>query len=505
MNMLKRNARLFLIGSLCVGQSLTGCAKHQARPSITAVGLSPANRCEPHGIPYYLPKPLLVVAKNVRHIDESKVGLTGPAPIPGGFDNQAAYADIKANVTVPSSSGGTGGAATIPAVNAGDASLSAATLGEQQAKAHVPEAMTPAANADFNDGVEVDSFFTYQIMFIPDLTQKYGLRISGGAGEIRAAMNLVNGWMYTGMGPYYMKDSSSAQNAMATGVGAMYAGRGVSDVVNSVGNVASQLTAAARESALTAEDAQRLNQQMQILDNLARSTPKVPQQMLNYAEIYIYEPVLLGDQTEWRLVAEHHFDRHYFDNAADQATLDNRKELMKFVIQSMSATNARSSRESGTVDAAAQPNKKVDVSVTTPAGSTLRLQENGNTVQPPTRREAGTVDPNAPVVNPAVPVGPAVPAVPAVDAGPSLLNPQGSFVPGVSSERMDIIPSAIDPRLGPVPQVEVNVLTEGAVPRQPTPPLAGSLNRLHRIFHRETPKIVQQQGDQELSVRQTSN
>ncbi len=43
--------------------------------------------------------------------------------------------------------------------------------------------MTPAANADFNDGVEVDSFFTYQIMFIPDLTQKYGLRISGGAGE----------------------------------------------------------------------------------------------------------------------------------------------------------------------------------------------------------------------------------------------------------------------------------------------------------------------------------
>ncbi len=107
MNMLKRNARLFLIGSLCVGQYLTGCAKHQARPSITAVGLSPANRCEPHGIPYYLPKPLLVVAKNVRHIDESKVGLTGPAPIPGGFDNQAAYADIKANVTVPSSSGGT--------------------------------------------------------------------------------------------------------------------------------------------------------------------------------------------------------------------------------------------------------------------------------------------------------------------------------------------------------------------------------------------------------------
>ncbi len=46
--------------------------------------------------------------------------------------------------------------------------------------------MTPAAKDRFNGGVELDSFFTYQIVFVPDLTQKYGLRITGGAGEIRA-------------------------------------------------------------------------------------------------------------------------------------------------------------------------------------------------------------------------------------------------------------------------------------------------------------------------------
>ncbi len=58
-------------------------------------------------------------------------------------------------------------------------------------------------------------------------------------------MNMVNGWMYTGMGPYYMKDSSSAQNAMATGAAAMYAGRGVSSVLDSVGNLATTISKAA--------------------------------------------------------------------------------------------------------------------------------------------------------------------------------------------------------------------------------------------------------------------
>lgn len=338
----KRCAAL-AIGAISLVQAAVGCARHQVHPSITAVGLSPANRCDPPGIPYYLPKPLLVVSKNVRHIDESKVGLTGPAPIPGGFDNQAAYADIKANVTVPSSPGSAGAAAAnIPAANVSDATLSKATVAEMLDKSIVPEAMTPAAGDRFNGGVELDSFYTYQVIFVPDLTQKYGLQITGGAGEFRAAMNLVNGWMYTGMGPFYFKDSSSAQNAMATGVGAMYAGRGVADVVSSVGDLASTI-ARGKESALTDEQLLKMSSQLQALEALARSTPKVAQEMLNYAEIYIYEPHVLPDQTtEWRLVAEHHFDRHYFDQPADPAAIQAKQEVMQSLLQGIIGTEPKS-------------------------------------------------------------------------------------------------------------------------------------------------------------------
>ncbi|WP_186775142.1 hypothetical protein [Allorhodopirellula solitaria] len=297
---------------------------------ITAVGLSPANQCDPPGIPYYLPKPLLVVAKNVRHIDESKVGLTGPAPIPGGFDNQAAYADIKANVTVPNTGGESGGG--LAAATLTPAALSGAVVGTGGNQSTVPEKMTP--DQSYKDGVSPDSFFTYQVIFVPDLTQKYGLQISGGAGEFRAAMNMVNGWMYTGMGPFYMKDSSSAQNAMATGVAAMYAGRGVSDVVDSVGGLTTAIgNLPGQESGIRTDglQADEFSSAVRALELAQEMAPKVHRDILNYAEVYIYEPVLLpdGQTTEWRQVAEHHFDRHYFDTAETPGMANQREQVMQ--------------------------------------------------------------------------------------------------------------------------------------------------------------------------------
>ncbi len=306
-----------------------GCAKHQPKPTITAVGLSPGNRCEPPGIPYYLPKPLLVIAKNVRHIDESKVGLTGPATIPNGFDNQASYADVKANVTVPRVGGGVAG---VSANKVAAAPLSRNAAGSATSQAHVPAAMLPSGSSD---GLQPDSFYTYQIVFVPDLSQKYGLQITGGAGEFRAAMNMVNGWMYTGMGPFYLKDSSSAQNAMATGVGAMFAGRGVSDVIDSVGGLTETIgDISNNESALqdlqTQQDLQRA---IEAIEAASRSAPRVQQQILNYAEIYIYEPRLLPDQsTEWQLVAEHHFDRDYLETVDTPSTAAERMKVLQQLI-----------------------------------------------------------------------------------------------------------------------------------------------------------------------------
>ena len=462
--------------------SLAGCASHQARPSITAVGLSAANRCEPQGIPYYLPKPLLVVAKNVRHIDESKIGLTGPASIPGGFDNQAAYADVKANVTVPAS-GGASAAAGQQAASIGADELSTATTptSADLSKAYVKETITPEAANDFKGGLSIDSFFTYQIIFVPDLTQKYGLRISGGAGEVRAAMNLVNGWMYTGMGPYYFKDSSSAQNAMASGVAAMYAGRGASDVINSVGNLASKMTGSSRpknEGALSETEIANIAAEMELLNNLANTTPKVPKNILNYAEIYIYEPVLAGDQTEWRLVADHHFDRDYFDSSDDVLTIKNKGKVLDHLLKSISARGGGAER-----DVIARADEIEEMSVTTPGGSTLRIHRPNSTTAVP---EGSTTDEEPSNGTP----GP-------VDRGVEFLrgdNPiQGAN--GVGEDYRYYAPNNQDRRSANLPQVAINVLPNAATPKPVVGPSNSLFPKLHRFVHRESAKVVDQRGD----------
>jgi len=80
-----------LASSVTMALVAAGCC----HPSVTAVPLSSWNQCEPPGIPFYLPKPLLVITKNVRYIEEAHVGLTDSAPIPGTFDDQAKYADAE--------------------------------------------------------------------------------------------------------------------------------------------------------------------------------------------------------------------------------------------------------------------------------------------------------------------------------------------------------------------------------------------------------------------------
>lgn len=377
--------------SLAMGMTLAlavlggGCAKHQPKPTITAVGLSPGNRCEPPGIPYYLPKPLLVIAKNVRHIDESKVGLTAPVTVPNGFDNQASYADVKANVTVPRVGGGVAG---VSANRVAAAPVSRPAAAAASAQAHVPAAMLPG---DSSDGLEPDSFYTYQIVFVPDLSQKYGLQITGGAGEFRAALNLVNGWMYTGMGPFYLKDSSSAQNAMATGVGAMFAGRGVSDVIDSVGGLTETIgDISNNESALQDLQAQQdLQSAIAAIEAASRSAPRVPQQILNYAEIYIYEPHLLPDQsTDWRLVAEHHFDRDYLEVVDTPAAANERMKVLQQLLvpgaratpktaepKATTTTPRRTTSRANTTDANAANNSSANASQGSGQGQTESGQQ----------------------------------------------------------------------------------------------------------------------------------
>ena len=126
------------------------------------------------------------------------------------------------------------------------------------------------------------------------MTQKYVMKIKGGPGEFRAAMNLVNGWMFTGLGPFYLKDSSTAQDIMAYGGAITLGGRGVADVVTSVADL-SKASARPQVGAITPDQlAARITDIKLMMDrNGLRLEPLcLPQ----YAEIHIYESSLVDSQ-----------------------------------------------------------------------------------------------------------------------------------------------------------------------------------------------------------------
>jgi hypothetical protein len=78
--------------------------------SVTAVSESEIcqgkGHAHPEGIPYYLPKPLLVISKNFTYLEEAQVGLTEPAPIPNQFDKQEAYATLNASAGISTTAPG---------------------------------------------------------------------------------------------------------------------------------------------------------------------------------------------------------------------------------------------------------------------------------------------------------------------------------------------------------------------------------------------------------------
>jgi hypothetical protein len=274
-------------------------------PHITARPASISNQCSPSGIPFYLPKPLLVISKNFYHVEEAKVGLTGTATIPESFDEQETYA----NVTLSGSFSRTGTSQMSGGGETTDTSAPQAVTHEPTLHSPNGAPTAPGPTAIPGDGLAPHTFYTYEIVFVPDLSQKYVLEVNGGPGEIRAAMNLVNGWQFTGLGPYYMKDSSTAQNIMAKGVALNLGLGGAADVVNSVANLKSlapagggQMSASELASALAAvEQARKSNEVLKV----ERET------LVNYAEIHVYEAVLEGDQMVWKPVADHSFNRDY--------------------------------------------------------------------------------------------------------------------------------------------------------------------------------------------------
>jgi hypothetical protein len=315
---------------------LTGCH----HPSITAVSLSsqpcihphcfPFNlyhHCkEPEGIPFYLPKPLLIVAKNFRNVEDAKVGVTSPVPIPNEFEPTAGFGTLNAQApflgggtpTPPeAAAGGKGGSGAGMEANTGTPTTAVAKSTTTQTAPYYSESgppLSPAYAGVTSERLTPEAFYTYHIVFVPDMTQKYGLKVRGGVGEFRAAMNLVNGWQFTGLGPFYMKDSSTAQNTLATGIAANLTARGVGDVIRSL---VSAQTAGAQATGTKGGgggagfgpgDTPPANA-IRAIENL-QSLNLQPVCLPNYAEIHIYEAYLTPDgMMDWRPIAEHTFGR----------------------------------------------------------------------------------------------------------------------------------------------------------------------------------------------------
>ncbi len=280
-----------------------GCHVNK-KPCITAVSLNNDGHWgKETGIPFYLPKPLLVISKNFRNIEEAKVGVTDPAPIPGTFDDQAKYADLNARTNFNFDGGGGADGGT----QSGGEFANGAARGGQEVYSTSGAPVTPFEAP--SDGLGPDTFYTYHIVFVPDLTQKYGLRIRGGPGEIRAAMNLVNGWQYTGLGPYYSKDSSTAQNILSGGIAARLGGQAARDVLSGVADLAGAPGVTQTGGEFAADDAR-----IQKLSETISTLPAGTSQMVipAFAEIHVYEPSLGPDgMMTWMEIASCVFNREY--------------------------------------------------------------------------------------------------------------------------------------------------------------------------------------------------
>jgi hypothetical protein len=187
------------------------------------------------------------------------------------------------------------------------------------------------------DGLIPQEYFTYQIVYLPDLTQKYGLRIHGGHGELRATENLVNGWMHTGPGPFYMKNSTSAETESAAFQGTAslldsVAKGVVSGLVPSsaAANVAGSAVSSALKGVATSGETGNTN-----LGGV----------ITNYAILYVYEPVLNtnNNTVSWQAILTNYFDREVIAVASapgqEQSTPDVYAGLEKTISDAIIAAN----------------------------------------------------------------------------------------------------------------------------------------------------------------------
>ncbi len=156
-------------------------------------------------------------------------------------------------------------------------------------------------------------------------------------------MNLVNGWQYTGMGPYYSKDSSSAQNILSGGISARLGGQAAKDVISSVADLAKSLPGGGTQAGgmLDMSDS-RLVKLSESLKELP--TQSEPMFIPDFAEIHVYEPSLGPDGVmTWSEITCCTFNRAYV------GAKETNKEFAQPIANSTSGGGLQSGGVTGTM------------------------------------------------------------------------------------------------------------------------------------------------------------
>jgi len=134
---------LLLISSVL----LTGCGS-----SISVISLKDGKKEDKKAIPYYLPQPYLLITKDFSHL---------------GTKTTKAEKTTSANTQKPAEK------------DSGTAKKETSSITE-------PVSITVNG-------------FTYKIIYLPNLAEKYGLVYNSGSGESDLSFTLKDGWMFTGL------------------------------------------------------------------------------------------------------------------------------------------------------------------------------------------------------------------------------------------------------------------------------------------------------------------
>jgi hypothetical protein len=137
-----------ILASLFTVMTLFGCAS-----TITA---KPSGES---GIPYYLPNPYLLMAKNISLVQTKTITKT-----------------IK-----------------------------------EEKKETIETTAEPITQSDTGR-----DFFSFQVIYLPDLTQKYGIEILSRTGTIDTTVTLIDGWKFTGLNLKADAKTSETINAIGS-------------------------------------------------------------------------------------------------------------------------------------------------------------------------------------------------------------------------------------------------------------------------------------------------